>query len=113
VAFGPDQETIVTGDAEGVVRVGALSGEEPHLLLAHDERIKAVTISPDGRWVFSSVGSETRRWPMPDLSQQPLHVASLETLLDDLRSRTNLTVVEDSDSPNGWTVEVGPFALRP
>jgi WD40 repeat protein len=110
VAFDPTGRIIVTGDAEGVVRVGLVTGEEPHLLLGHDEHVKALVVSPDSRWIFSAVGAEIRRWPMPDLSEPPVHILPIESFLGHLRSMTNLRVIEDSESQDGWKLEVGPFS---
>ncbi len=92
------------------MRVGPVTGEEPHLLLGHEEHVKAVAFSPDGQWIFSGAGAEIRQWPMPDLEAPPLHALPLEELLAELRSRTNLRVVEDPGSADGWKLEVGPFS---
>jgi len=110
VAFDPTGRIIVTGDAEGVVRVGPVTGEEPYLLLGHENHIRAVVVSPDGRVIFSGAGSEIIQWPMPDLSQPPLHTLPIDEFLLELHSLTNLRVVEDPDSPDGWKLEIGPFS---
>ncbi len=110
VAFDPSGRIIVTGGAQGEVRVGPVTGEEPHLLLGHEGHVKSVVVSPDGRWIFSGAGSEIRQWPMPDLSQPPPHTLPLEQFLAELHSMTNLRVVEDLDSSAGWRLEVGPFS---
>jgi WD40 repeat protein len=92
------------------VRVGPVSGAEPHLLLGHQEQIKAVAVSPDGDWIFSAAGSEIRRWPMSDLTQPPLHALPASEFLREMHARTNLRVVESPDSPGGWKIEVSPFS---
>ena len=69
-----------------------------------------MAVSPDGRWIFSGAGAEIRRWPMPDLSQPPPHTLPLDALLEKLHSQTNLRVVEDPDSPEGWKLEIGPLS---
>jgi hypothetical protein len=43
-----------------VVRVGRADGSEPHLLLGRGGSISNVAVSPDGKWVASSSGSEIR-----------------------------------------------------
>ena len=91
-----------------MVRVGRSSGEEPHLLVGH-KGLTGAGISPDGQWVFTSEGSDLWMWPMPDLTQAPLHTLPLDQLLAELRSLTNVRVVEDAESSSGWTLEVGPF----
>jgi WD40 repeat protein len=110
IAIDRSGEIIVTGDTEGVVRVGPATGEEPHLLLGgHDGVVWSVDISPDGRWI-ASVGDEgIRLWPMPDLSKPPLHTLPREELIAKLKTLTNLRVVRDEESATGWTLEVGRF----
>jgi WD40 repeat protein len=109
LALDPTGRIIVTGDTDGVVRVGSLSGEEPHLLIGHEGRIFSVVISPDGRWVFSVSGSEIRQWSMPDLSKPPLHTLPREELIAKLKTLTNIRVVPDEQSSTGWKLETGPF----
>lgn len=109
LALDPSGEVLVSGDANGVVRVGRLSGGEPHLLLGHSGPVNRVAVSPDKRWVASASGSEIRLWPMPDLSKPPLHTVPREQLLRTLGALTNLRVVRDPLSATGWSTEVGPF----
>jgi WD40 repeat protein len=92
------------------VRVGTISGGEPHLLVGHEGPVDQVAVSPDLRWVATSGEDDTLRlWPMPDLSQPPLHTLPHAELLAKLKSLTNLRVVRDPESPSGWKVELGPF----
>jgi WD40 repeat protein len=109
-AYGPSGRVIVTGDTEGVVRVGPATGEEPHLLLGgHEGVVWSVAVSPDGRWI-ASVGDEAiRLWPMPDVSKPPLHTLPHAELMAKLNALTNLRVVRDPTSATGWKLDVGPF----
>jgi WD40 repeat protein len=109
IATDAQGRVIVTGDAQGTVRVGLASGEPPHLLLGHERPVRALAVSPDGRWVVSAAGSDIRLWPMPDLSRPPFHTLPLDALLGRLRELTNLEVVEDPASPTGYRTEIGPF----
>jgi WD40 repeat protein len=92
-------ERVVTGDGSGIVRVGSTAGGEPQLLLGHQGAVERLAVSPDGRWIASSSGAEIRLWPA--LPYQEL-VAGLDSL-------TNVRVVEDPASPNGYRVELAPF----
>ena len=109
VALDAAGERLVTGDITGAVRVGRISGEEPHLLLGHSGPVTDVAVSPDGKWVASASGAEIRLWPMPDLSRPPLHTLPHDELMARLGSLTNLRLVEDAASATGYKLEVGPF----
>ncbi|MGD8897130.1 MAG: WD40 repeat domain-containing protein, partial [Acidobacteriota bacterium] len=108
-AFDPLGRVIVTGDVDGVVRVGPVTGEEPHLLLGHQGQIEALAISQDGRWIASAAAETFRLWPIPDVSKPPLHTLPHDVLLARLDSFTNLRAVRDATSPTGWRLDVGPF----
>jgi WD40 repeat protein len=101
--------TLVTGDEEGVVRVGAWEGGEPHRLCCHAGAVGTISVSPDGKWIASASGGEIRLWPMPDLSKPPLHTLPYDELMAKLRALTNLQVVADPASAAGYRLDVGPF----
>jgi WD40 repeat protein len=109
VALDPAGERLVTGDVTGAVRVGRISGEEPHLLLGHSGPVTDVAVSPDGKWIASASGAEIRLWPMPDVSKPPLHTLPHDELMARLGSLTNLRVVEDAASTTGYRLDIGPF----
>ena len=101
---------IITGDKEGLVRVGPLAGGDPYLLYGHSQKVTSIAVSPDGRWIASASDDDTiRLWPMPDVSKPPLHTLPHDELLAKLRSLTNLRVVEDPDSATGYNLEPEPF----
>jgi WD40 repeat protein len=107
-ASDPDRGLVVTGSADGVVRVGPFTGGAPHLLFGHRRSIESVAISPDGRWIASSdVLGEIRLWPMPE--GPPFHTLPHEELLDRLRSLTNLRVVPDEEVSSGFRLDYAPF----
>jgi WD40 repeat protein len=108
-AFDPTGQWIVTGDADGVVRVGPLTGETPHLLLGHRTRVSSVAISPDGRWVASSESGEptVRLWPMP--KGRPLHTLPHDELVSHLRSMTNMRIVRSDEPASGYQLDYDPF----
>jgi WD40 repeat protein len=109
VAMDATGERIATGDLSGAVRVGLATGEEPHLLLRHSDRVSALAFSPNGRWLASASETEILLWPMPDLSKPPLHTLPHEELIAKLASLTNLRAVRDESSDTGWKIEIGPF----
>jgi WD40 repeat protein len=104
----PTGTMVVTGDFDGVVRAGPVTGEEPHLLYADSLQIVSVAVSPDGRWISSSSqGGTIRIWPMPEGT--PFHTLPYAEILERIRSMTNLRVVPDESSGTGYRVEIGPF----
>ncbi len=112
VAVDDSGSIAVTGNTDGEIRVGPITGEEPHLLLGHSGVVVNVAVDPFGRWIASNghLGDLTvRLWPMPDLSEPPLQTLPHEELIAKLKTLTNLRVVRDEESSTGWKLEVGPF----
>jgi WD40 repeat protein len=105
----PTGRILVTGDVDGVVRAGPVTGAEPHLLLGHQGVILSLAISADGRFIASADDESVRLWPMPDVTRPPLHTLPHDELMAKLDSFTNLRAVRDDTSSTGWTLEVGPF----
>ena len=101
---------VATGSSDGTIRVGRVSGEEPHLLLGQQGSVHSIAFSPDGRWL--ATGGEAfavHVWPMPDPSKPPLHRRSRADLLNVLRSHTNLQAIPDAASATGYKLIPGPF----
>jgi WD40 repeat protein len=110
VALDQEGEIAVTGSYDGLVRVGPVTGEDPHLLYGHgrDLEVTSVAVSSDGQWIASASNDGTiRLWPMP--KGRPFHTRPYDELLTRLRSFTNLRVVRDEGSETGYRVEPGPF----
>jgi WD40 repeat protein len=108
MAWDPSGKRVVTGSRDGIVRVGPVTGEEPHLLIGHQAPIWGVRVDPTGRLVGSTSADGTVRiWPMPE--GQPLHTWSHDALLDKLRSLTNVRVVPDASAPTGYRTTFLPF----
>jgi WD40 repeat protein len=108
-AIDKSGQIVVSGDDAGIVRVGRITDDEPHLLIGHTGSIESVAISRDGRWVASSSDDAFILWPMPDISKPPFHTLPHDGLITKLHSLTNLRVARDKESSTGWKVEVGPF----
>ncbi len=53
VALDPTGTIAATGDSDGVVRVGPVTGEAPHLLFGHEALVYGLAVGPEGRWIAS------------------------------------------------------------
>jgi WD40 repeat protein len=110
IALDREGAIAVTGSEDGVVRVGPVTGEEPHWLVGPRGDVESVAVSPDGRWIASGhADGAIRLWPMPDLTKPPLHGLPHAELLARLKSLTNLRVVRNPDDRESFVVRAEPF----
>lgn len=102
-------EWVLSGDQEGVARIGPVSSEEPHLLLGHKQSLLYVgQFMPDGKRVITTdMGGTLRIWEIPQ--GRPFHTLPLAELLARLRALTNMRVARDEDSATGYVLKPGPF----
>jgi WD40 repeat protein len=109
-ALNREGTVVATGDQNGIIRVGRVTGEEPHLLFGHESTVGHLALDPHGRWIASAGDDNTVRiWPMPDLSKPPLHTLPRDELIAKIETLTNLRLVRDPESPTGWTLTHEPF----
>jgi WD40 repeat protein len=108
VALDPTERFVVTASLDGAVRVGPVTGEEPHMLLAPDG-MNTIAISPDGKWIASGsvVSFALRLWRMPE--GRPIHTLPHDEFLNRLRALTNVRVVADKSSQTGYRLDKAPF----
>jgi WD40 repeat protein len=60
LAFSPDGKRLVTGDAEGVVKLwDTRTGLEVLSLPAHDRAVNGVAFSPDGQFLYTTGADRT------------------------------------------------------
>lgn len=107
VVFDPAATRIITGDDDGIVRVGPITGESPHLLLGHDGGIGDVAVDPSGQWIASIGGSGARLWRMP--AGKPFDSLAYADFLNRLRQLTNVRAVPDKNSPTGYRTAYATF----
>jgi DNA-binding winged helix-turn-helix (wHTH) protein/WD40 repeat protein len=100
----------VTGHHSGIIKVGPVTGEEPHWIVGPRSSVEAVAVSPDGKTIASGYrDGAIRLWPVPDLSKPPLHSLPRGKFIALLESLTNLRVVRDPEDPTSYSVTAGPF----
>jgi len=100
--FDVSGNSLITGDMDGIVRVGPISGEEPHLFFGHTSGIVALDVHPHNNWIASTEMMKpiVRVWPVP--TGRPLQLLSHDELLTRLRSLTNVRIVADSATASGY-----------
>ncbi len=108
VAFDPSGTRLVTGDYDGIVRVGPINGETPHLLLGHESSVHDIVVHPSGQWIASieDPGS-VRLWRMPE--GKPFFTLPYDELLNRLRVLTNVRAVVDKTSSTGYRIRYPSF----
>ncbi len=109
-AYSPLGDIVAVGMEDGTVQLAALSRIEPQILYSHEAAVTALTFSPDGRRIASAdQGGTVRVWNVPDLTNRPLQGLAHDELMAKLDAFTNLRVVRDEDSADGWIIETGSF----
>ena len=108
MAWDSSGTRVVTGSRDGIVRVGPVTGEEPHLLIGHRAPIWGVRVDATGGLVASTSEDGTVRiWPMPH--GRPMHTWPRDELLEKFRSLTNVRIVQDASTSTGYRATFLPF----
>ena len=99
-------DVVVTGNLDGIVRVGSASGAVPHQLISGAGPVRSVAVSPDNRWIAAGYeDGSIWLWPTPDLSRPPLHDVPHAEFLAKLEGLTNLRVAPDPEHPGNHIVK--------
>ena len=110
VAFDPSRTKLITGDEDGVLRVGSVNGQTPILLYGHKSSIVDVSVHPDGKWILSGEEGHpiVRLWRMPE-GGTPMQSLKHTEFQDAIRNLTNVRIVTDQTLPSGHRTELAPF----
>lgn len=100
---------LVTGDAEGVVRVGPITGETPLMLLGNEASVKDISVDASGKWILSTAGKDVKLWRMPEGNEKPLQSFSTMEFQKAIREMTNVRIVADETQPIGYRTKLDPF----
>ena len=108
VLFLDDGRRLASAEEDGVLRVGSVTDDEPHLLVGHRGNVGTLARSPDGTRIASTGDDRTVRvWPVPQ--GLPFHALPYATLLARLRGLTTARAVPDAADPSGYRIQVTPI----
>ena len=105
----PTGQILATLTRDGVLRVGPITGEEPHRAQVDIEFVQRIRVDPLGRWVAIVTRQETVLWPIPDLDEPPFHTLPHDRVVAELEAMTNYRLVADPESSSGWGLEWTTF----
>lgn len=109
VAFDPAGTKLVTGDIDGIVRVGSINGDVPHLLIGPELPVRDIAVHPNGSWIAATLGRKpiVRLIRMPE--GKPFHTLPYKEFLDRLKTLTNARIIADPKSTTGYRTIYGAF----
>jgi WD40 repeat protein len=101
LAIAPDGRSIATGTRGGAIRVRHLAEDRAHFIPGPGGLITSLQIDPRGHWITAVTNDgEVGYWPVP--RGRPLHDRPLAEFLAILRAQTNLRVIVDPGSAEGY-----------
>lgn len=103
LAVSPDAHFVVAGRANGDVLYHSLETGETHLLSGHEEEVIYVEVIDGGERIMSaSVNGPVLVWEIPQ--GRPLHTLPLKELLGILHDQTNMRIVTDTETDEGYRI---------
>ncbi len=121
LAFSPDSKLLISSSNDKTVRVWDVETRQlKHLLIGHDQRIKAMGVSADGENIISGAVNKIKLWETGKLSQKQIGESykTLSISSTDLTLVNSLPISPDSrlfatGSENGkiklWDVKTGKW----
>ncbi len=108
LAISPDGKFIVLGSSNGVVICHFLATGERHFLFGHQNKVTVVDVLPDNGGILSASADGTVRiWDIPQ--GRPLHTLPLGEFLETLHAQTNMRIVTDVETEEGYRIEYDRF----
>jgi len=108
LAIAPNARFVVGGRDNGDVIFCSLDNDEVHLLLGHDLDVLAVQVLPGNReFISASADGTVRVWDLP--VGPPRLSRPLKEFLATLRAQTNMRIVTDVETEDGYRIEYDRF----
>jgi serine/threonine protein kinase/WD40 repeat protein len=105
----PNGEIFATSSGDGTIRIGNINDDRIYLLHGHTDRA-GIQFGPNGKWLGSAgADGSLRLWPIPDFAKPPFQTLPYEELVAKLKAMTNHRVVEDENSPTGYSINLDTF----
>jgi len=108
VAIAPDESFIAMGLAGGDIQVQHLDEDRPHRLIGPAGNVTSLWIDPHGFWI--AVGTDRGQlWWLPVPHGRPLDDLTGDEFGALLRDQTNVRVVVDPTTPEGYRQSTTAF----
>jgi len=108
LAISPDICFVLAGRENGDVLYHSLETDETHLLLGHEEQAMHIEVIDGGKKIMStSMDHTVRVWDIP--RGRPLYNRPLKEFLEILRAQTNMRIVIDEETEEGYRIVYDRF----